>query len=197
MRTLRCGSLLVVVLTAACSGGGGGSLGGADGGASSSPSGSSANGGSGGGASGTSAPAGATSVTCKAPDDCGNWFCDCSSGTPVNARSCTNGYCLDAAHTCPKACKDFGVTWTGSAGGGPTKSTSSSGSSQTDPPAPSGDACGINADCPELACACTDGFTKQDYTVQKCGASTHTCVTAKSDACPGACSAFGLSWLGN
>lgn len=197
MRPLRCGSLLLVLLTAACSGGGGGTLGGADGGASSS---SSSAGGGGGGATGTSAPAGATSVTCKTADDCGNWFCDCSSGPPVNARSCTNGYCLDDAHTCPKACKDFGVTWTGSAGGGPTKRTSSAadgGRSQTDPPAPSGDACGVNADCPELACACTDGFTKQDYTVQKCSPSTHTCVTAKADACPGACSAFGLSWLGN
>ncbi|MFO0669476.1 MAG: hypothetical protein U0235_07610 [Polyangiaceae bacterium] len=188
-------ALLPVLSTVACSGGGGGTLGGGDGGAS--PSSSSGNGTSSNGASGSSAPAGATSVTCKVADDCGNWFCDCSSGPPVNSRSCTNGYCLDAAHTCPKACQDFGVTWAGTAGGGPTKRSTNSGSSTSDPSPRDSQVCAANADCPELDCSCTDGFTKQSYTVQKCAASTKTCVTAKADACPGACGAFGLSWLGN
>ena len=40
---------------------------------------------------------------------------------PVNARNCTDGYCLDAAHTCPNACSAFGYTWAGTAGGGPSQ----------------------------------------------------------------------------
>lgn len=72
---------------------------------------------------GSSKPSGATNVTCQSEEDCGYWFCDCkdSSGdvSPVNSANCTNGYCLDAAASCPDACAAFGKTWTGTAGGGP------------------------------------------------------------------------------
>lgn len=70
-----------------------------------------------------SKPAGATNVSCQVADDCGYWFCDCkdSSGrvTPVNSRNCKNGWCMDAATSCPSACSAFGKTWTGTADGGP------------------------------------------------------------------------------
>jgi hypothetical protein len=62
-----------------------------------------------------STPAG---PTCKTPDDCPYWYCECSSGPPVNTRHCTNGVCEDAATACPDSCAAFGETWTGSAGGG-------------------------------------------------------------------------------
>ena len=66
---------------------------------------------------------GATTVACSADDPCGYWFCDCEddSGrvTPVNGRSCQNGWCMDAKTSCPDACSAFGKTWTGTAGGGP------------------------------------------------------------------------------
>jgi hypothetical protein len=78
---------------------------------------------SGGSSSGSSKPSGATSTTCGTADDCGYWFCDCEEANgdvvPVNGRSCKNGYCMDAATTCPDSCAAFGDTWTGSAGGGP------------------------------------------------------------------------------
>lgn len=70
-----------------------------------------------------SKPSGATNVSCEVADDCGYWFCDCkdSSGrvSPVNSRSCKNGWCMDAATSCPSACSAFGKTWTGTADGGP------------------------------------------------------------------------------
>jgi hypothetical protein len=71
-------------------------------------------------------PSGATNVSCKTADDCGNWFCYCkdSAGnatTPVNARNCNNGWCMDAQTVCPGACSRFGDTWTGQAGNGPDK----------------------------------------------------------------------------
>ncbi len=111
------------------SGGSSGSSGGAGSSGSSGSSGSTTknptSGSSGGtsGSSGSSKPSGATSVTCSTADDCGYWFCDCKqpSGdvSPVNGRSCNNGYCMDAAHSCPDACSAFGYTWMGTAGGGP------------------------------------------------------------------------------
>lgn len=71
----------------------------------------------------TSKPSGATNVACEVADDCGYWFCDCkdTSGSisPVNSRSCKNGWCMDAASSCPSACSAFGKTWTGTAEGGP------------------------------------------------------------------------------
>jgi hypothetical protein len=70
-------------------------------------------------------PSGATNVACKTSDDCGNWCCDGkdSSGrvTPVNSANCIDGWCLDAASSCPKACSAFGKTWIGTAGGGPNQ----------------------------------------------------------------------------
>jgi hypothetical protein len=72
---------------------------------------------------GPSKPSGATNVACTTTDDCGNWFCDCEDAngrvSPVNARTCNNGWCMDAATACPSACKAFNKTWTGTAGGGP------------------------------------------------------------------------------
>lgn len=71
----------------------------------------------------TSKPSGATNVACQVADDCGYWFCDCKdasgSVSPVNSRSCKNGWCMDAATSCPSACSAFGKTWTGTADGGP------------------------------------------------------------------------------
>ncbi len=71
----------------------------------------------------TGKPSGATNVACQVADDCGYWFCDCKDASgnvsPVNSRSCKNGWCMDAATSCPSACSAFGKTWTGTADGGP------------------------------------------------------------------------------
>lgn len=77
------------------------------------------------GASTPSKPSGATTVSCEVGGDCGYWFCDCKDSggnvSPVNSRSCKNGWCMDAASSCPSACSAFGKTWTGTADGGPDK----------------------------------------------------------------------------
>lgn len=75
---------------------------------------------------GTGKPSNATSYTCQEASDCGNWFCDCTDGFVVNSAFCKNGYCLDAAGACSNACKtnlwDHG-SWSGTAGGGPGKTS--------------------------------------------------------------------------
>jgi hypothetical protein len=107
------------------SGGGSSGSSGSSGKPSSSSGGTSGSSGASGGSSGSTKPTGATTVTCNVADDCGYWFCDCKQPSgdvmPVNARNCKNGFCMDAASSCPDACSAFGYTWMGTAGGGPSQ----------------------------------------------------------------------------
>lgn len=172
-------SLGIALIVCACSSGGAGGGGGgaptslADGGVASGSSGSSAG-----------KPVGATAVQCSAPSDCGNWVCECSAGAPVNASNCTNGYCLDAERSCPKACAGFDETWTGRASGGPSSKTTSTASSPS---------CTSHAECSPVTCDCTDGFRTMPLSVSpKC--KEGACV-AKSLACTDACDSQGMSWF--
>lgn len=179
---------LVFAVLPACSsgGGGGGTIG--DGGVprAASP---------GSGAS-SSTPPGATSVTCSRGDDCGNWACQCKTGAPVNAKNCTNGYCIDAEHTCPSSCRNFGSEWTGSASGGPTPSPSPTTPPTTNDPGNTSAAggCTAHADCDPVLCRCTSGFTVSEYEAQSCDPVKHACKSA-SRACPDVCKLYGLQWV--
>ncbi|MDQ3367330.1 MAG: hypothetical protein M3680_18050 [Myxococcota bacterium] len=69
---------------------------------------------------GTGKPGDATSVTCSEAKDCDYWYCRCEDGAVVNSALCVNGFCMNAAAACPRACEYFDHgAWTGQAGGGP------------------------------------------------------------------------------
>lgn len=110
-------ALSLVVGLVACSGGSSTGTGGDDG-----------DGGSSGSSGSRSSPSPnePSGPSCQKAEDCPNWFCDCSDGKPVNARTCNNNHCAPAAESCPKACSAFGGTWTGTATGGWTSGSSSS-----------------------------------------------------------------------
>lgn len=77
---------------------------------------------------GSGMPSGATQYRCTAAADCSYWFCRCDDGAVVNSALCENGYCMDAASSCPAACQYFQHGgWTGDAGGGPGMTSSTCG----------------------------------------------------------------------
>lgn len=125
----------------------------------------------GGGANGTSSskPAGATDVRCDGAEDCGSWACECEKGAPVESRSCTNGYCLDPDHVCPKACANFGSNWTGGYSGSaePPKcgglrgNTAKCDACLRSKCCAEGDACARDKECNALE-ECSSGCTSED-----------------------------------
>lgn len=123
---VACFTLSIALGLVACSGGNSTGSGGddGDGGSSSGSSGSS-------GSSSSSSPTEPLGPSCQKAEDCPNWFCECSDGKPVNARTCNDNHCASAADSCPRACGAFGATWTGSATGGWKSGSSSSGGSSS------------------------------------------------------------------
>ncbi len=124
---------------------------------------------------GSGKPSNATNYTCASSDGCAYWYCQCADGFIVNSANCYNGYCLDAAGSCPNACDTFHHgAWTGVAGGGP------GGSSGTDPiddgsssnPGPTGSSCSECVDdyCSYELSACTNNPDCVSYSdcVQGC-----------------------------
>jgi hypothetical protein len=69
---------------------------------------------------GSGKPSDSTTFTCTQAADCGYWYCRCEDGAVVNSALCVNGFCMNAASACPRACEYFNHgAWTGEAGGGP------------------------------------------------------------------------------
>jgi len=115
---------------------------------------------------GSGKPAGATDFTCDAVAECDYWYCRCEDGFVVNAANCKNGYCMDAASSCPSACEYFEHgSWTGEAGGGPKEPTPTPTPSECGEQGSTNDTCWscVEDECCGDSAACYDNPDCLDY----------------------------------
>ena len=131
-------------------------------------------------------PADNNAPSCKAPEDCPYWYCECESGPPLNTRHCTNGRCEDGRQACPTSCKSFKTCWTGRAKGG-WDGGSNAGPNECNPPIPpeAGTGCGDATSFTDIGKACAGNAQCQSgqcWGVSPSFLCTKRCTTASQ--CP-------------
>lgn len=111
-------------------------------------------------------PSGATDMSCSAANPCDYWYCQCNDGFVVNSADCRNGFCMDAASSCPVACDYFGHNgWSGIAGGGPKSHDPKQPVSECGEQQGTSDSCWscVEDACCGLSAACYDNYDCLGY----------------------------------